>query len=75
MSTIQLSDGQSTQVDQITRVTLFPQEPRLLVELKSGDVLRVLGEAAIADADMLDDVRDGQHLHFLVFRVPAKISN
>ena len=75
MSTIRFSDGQTTQADQIARATLFPQESRLLIELKSGNVLRVAGETAVADADMLDDVRDGQHLQFLVFRVPAKVSN
>jgi hypothetical protein len=66
MVNVTFSDGQKVNASLITRVTLFSDDPRLLVEMKDS-VVRVFGEGTEADAAMLNTVRDEHHLHYLVF--------
>jgi hypothetical protein len=70
MTNITLSDGQVVNPAEITKVTLWANPTRLQIDLKDENrmPLGVYNGDPRQDADLLDKVRDEEHLTYLVFR-------
>jgi hypothetical protein len=72
MSKITFSDGRTLESNSIKLVTLFDDPERLLVETYTTEPITIFGPHAHEDADLLDQVRDAEKLHYLVHRHHSK---
>lgn len=73
MANITLSDGQVVDPADVAKVTLWANPTRLQIDFKDENrvPLGVYDGDPKQDADLLDKVRDEQHLTYLVFRPPV----
>jgi hypothetical protein len=61
-----MSDGQIVNSEHIRIVRLFPDS--LTVELVHDEPIRIQGSGVHADANVLEEIRDKEKLHYLVQR-------
>lgn len=68
MALMALSDRQTVDTEKIEKVELGDDELWILFKDETG--LTVKGPGIGDDADLLDQIRDREKLHYLVFRKP-----